>query len=107
MMDNEVRLTGGFRGYKAAINEGFTTSTRNPTLRYSDSRGFHIESGLTPADSDAVEIGECYYRMSDDGDHRNFRSSYRGYLEVKSIVIKGLYGFEQGIDFDIRHELEY
>lgn len=47
-------LTGGKRGFIATIEEAFRTSASNPTIRYSHARGFHVESGIHPADDDVI-----------------------------------------------------
>jgi|WetSurMetagenome_2_1015567.scaffolds.fasta_scaffold00711_25 hypothetical protein len=103
-MNKAIRLTGGFNGYKEAVNEGFSVNIHNPALRYSDRRGFHIESKLTPRDDSAVELGECYYNLSNNGE-RNFGTSYRDYLEVKSDIIKNVYGLEQAVEFNCQHNI--
>jgi hypothetical protein len=47
-------LTGGKRGFVAAITEAFTSPVSNPTIRYSHSRGFHVESSIHPADEEVI-----------------------------------------------------
>lgn len=67
-------ITGGRAGFVAAINEAFAANSHNPTVRYSHSRGFHVESGMCPADDDVVWQSEAHYR-ADDGGRRNVRPS--------------------------------
>ena len=47
-------ITGGKAGFTEAIHEAFMSNASNPTIRYSQARGFHVESGLNPADHDVV-----------------------------------------------------
>jgi hypothetical protein len=102
-MNNIIRLTGGFNGYREAVNEGFSVNIHNPTLRYSDRRGFHVESGLIPRDDSAVELGEFSYNP--DNGNGNFGTSYRDYLEIKSDIIEKVYGFEQAVEFNCQHNI--
>jgi len=50
-------ITGGKKGFIAAIDKAFYgdgSKMSNPTIRYSHERGFHVESGIHPADSDVI-----------------------------------------------------
>lgn len=67
-MSNITRITGGRRGFVAAIDEAFSArSLHNPEVRYSHSRGFHVESGMVPADDNVVWQAEACYRADDNG----------------------------------------
>jgi len=101
-MKDEMKITGGFEGYKAAVKEGFSVFIHNQTIRYSPRRGFHVESGLTPRDEDAVDVGLCYYDLN-NGDSRSFGTSYRDYLYVKDNIIEKLYGYDKRIEFENCH----
>lgn len=46
--------THGKRAFVAALDAAFTSPAINPTIRYSHTRGFHVESGIHPADDDDV-----------------------------------------------------
>jgi hypothetical protein len=54
-------ITGGKAGFTEAIHEAFISNAHDPTIRYSQSRGFHVESGLNPADDDVVWSALAYY----------------------------------------------
>jgi len=53
-MKKKLRLTGGKKGFVAATDEAFSSKVSYPVLRYSNSRGFHVESGFHQADDDVV-----------------------------------------------------
>jgi hypothetical protein len=79
-----LTLTGGKRGFIAAIDEAFTTPTSNPTIRYSHARGFHVESGLCQADEDVLWSALAYYDLNSNG-----RRSVRpvDYPEVREAIL--------------------
>ena len=54
-------ITGGKTGFAEAIHEAFISNAHDPTIRYSQERGFHVESGLNPADHDVVWSALTYY----------------------------------------------
>lgn len=56
-----LTLTGGRAGFVRAIDEAFRVNAHNPTIRYSHARGFHVESGLLPADSDVLWSAAANY----------------------------------------------
>jgi len=102
---NNYRLTGGFNGYKEAVNEGFSVNIHNPTLRYSDRKGFHIESNLTPKDDDAIDLGDCSY-YADNG-NQSFGATYRDYLETKAEIIRIMSGDNAADMFEKEHGIGY
>ncbi len=56
-----LALTGGKAGFTEAIHEAFVTRASDPTIRYSHARGFHVESGIHPADSDVIWSALAHY----------------------------------------------
>lgn len=78
-------LTGGKRGFVAAIEEAFSTPASDPTIRYSHARGFHVESGIHPADDDVLWSGLAYYNLS-----QNCRRSIRpvDYPEIREEILE-------------------
>lgn len=60
-------ITGGKIGFVEAIHEAFDSNSHNPTIRYSVARGFHVQSGLNPADHDVVWSAMAYYSLNENG----------------------------------------
>lgn len=83
-MSNIGTITGGRAGFVAAIDEAFAARLHNPTVRYSHARGFHVESGMTPADDDVIWQTEACYR-ADRGGRRNLRPS--DYAEIRREIL--------------------
>jgi hypothetical protein len=54
-------ITGGKAAFTEAIHDAFVSNAHNPTIRYSDARGFHVESGLNRADDDVIWSALAYY----------------------------------------------
>ena len=75
-------ITGGKAGFTEAIHEAFLSNAHDPTIRYSESRGFHIESRLNPADHDVVWSALTYYNS--DGS-RSIRST--DYPEIRMDIL--------------------
>jgi hypothetical protein len=77
-------ITGGKAGFTEAIHEAFVSNAHNPTIRYSDARGFHVESGLNPADGDVVWSALAYYSLNNGG-ARSIKPS--DYPEVRMDIL--------------------
>ena len=75
-------ITGGKAGFTEAIHEAFISNAHNPTIRYSDARGFHVESGDHPPDDDVVLSVSAYYNS--DGS-RSIKPS--DYPEVRMDIL--------------------
>lgn len=60
-----AKITGGRAGFALAIKEAFSANIHDPTIRYSHSLGFHVESGLVPADDDVIWSKLAYYVLPD------------------------------------------
>ena len=75
-------ITGGKAGFTEAIHEAFVSNAHNPTIRYSDARGFHVESGNHPPDDDVVLSVSAFYNS--DGS-RNIRAT--DYPEVRMDIL--------------------
>jgi hypothetical protein len=60
-------ITGGKAGFTEAIHEAFVSNAHDPTIRYSVARGFHVESGLNPADHDVIWSALAYYNLNNNG----------------------------------------
>jgi hypothetical protein len=69
-------ITGGKAGFTEAIHEAFVSNASNPTIRYSDARGFHVESGLNRADDDVVWSALAYYNLNNGGSRSIKPSDY-------------------------------
>lgn len=83
-----VRITGGRTGFARAIREAFIARIVNPTIRYSQERGFHVESGLSPADHDVVWSHAVNYRL--DLGHNSIRPT--DYPSVRDQIIAHIGG---------------
>ena len=77
-----ITITGGKAGFTEAIHEAFISNASNPTIRYSDARGFHVESGLVTADHDVIWSALAYYNS--DGS-RSIKPS--DYPEVRMDIL--------------------
>lgn len=77
-------ITGGKAGFTEAIHEAFVSNAHNPTIRYSGARGFHVESGLNPADHDVVWSALVYYSLNNDGS-RSIRAT--DYPEIRMDIL--------------------
>jgi hypothetical protein len=55
------RLTGGYTGYKEAVEAAYTEPMMNPCVRYSHDKGFFAESQLIPSNWDVVLVGVANY----------------------------------------------
>jgi hypothetical protein len=75
-------ITGGKAGFTEAIHEAFVSNAHNPTIRYSHALGFHVESGLVPADHDVVWSALTYYNA--DGT-RSIRTT--DYPEIRMDIL--------------------
>jgi hypothetical protein len=75
-------ITGGKAGFAEAIHEAFVSNASNPTIRYSQSRGFHVESGNHPPDHDVVLSVSAFYNS--DGS-RSIRAT--DYPEVRMDIL--------------------
>lgn len=53
-MSTQIKLTGGRIGYQNAVDAAFASNMHSPAVKYSNSRGFRVESELTPSDSDVI-----------------------------------------------------
>jgi len=60
-------ITGGKAGFTEAIHEAFVSNASNPTIRYSDARGFLVESGNHPPDDDVIWSALAYYSLNNGG----------------------------------------
>ena len=78
-----LTLTGGRAGFTRAIDEAFRVNAHNPTIRYSHARGFHVESGLLPADSDVLWSAEANYILPSG--RRSVRAT--NYTEVRAAIL--------------------
>jgi hypothetical protein len=78
-----LTLTGGRAGFVRAIHEAFTVNAHNPTIRYSHARGFHVESGIHPADSDVLWSAAANYILPTG--RRSVRPS--DYPEVREEIL--------------------
>lgn len=56
-----MKIKGGKKGFIRAVEEGFKSKGVNPTLRYSHTRGFHVESRMHPPDEDVIFQMMLYY----------------------------------------------
>lgn len=54
-------LTGGRAGFVRTIDQAFSSPAINPTIRYSHTRGFVVESGVCPAADDVLWSAEANY----------------------------------------------
>lgn len=79
-----VTLKGGRAGFVRAINEAFRSPAANPTIRYSHSRGFHVESGIHPADSDVLWTTAANYILPTG--RRSVRPT--DYSEVRADILR-------------------
>jgi hypothetical protein len=60
-MTTTKRITGGRDGFRNAIREAFFKSKcHDPEVRYSHSRGFHVESKHTPPDENVLWRKQAY-----------------------------------------------
>lgn len=78
-----LTLTGGRAGFVCAIDEAFRTPASNPTIRYSHARGFHVESGIHPADSDVLWSALANYILPSG--RRSVRPT--DYTEVRAAIL--------------------
>ena len=59
MRTERVRITGGERGYRAAVRDalyGSGTGMHNSIVRWSHARGFVVKPGITSRDEDQFDI---------------------------------------------------
>lgn len=87
MQTIQSNITGGKKGFIAAIDAAFYGNGQrmhNPTIRYSHSNGFHVESGLTPADDDVIWSELAFYRANDGS--QSIRPSE--YNEVRAAILE-------------------
>ena len=59
-MKRVKRITGGRKGFQKAIKDAYASEAKYPTIRYSHTRGFHVEDLLTPSDGDVVWYEEPF-----------------------------------------------
>lgn len=78
-------LTGGRAGFVRAIDEAFQTPASNPTIRYSHARGFHVESGIHPADPDVLWSAAANNILSSGWIVRSVRP--RNYPDVRMAIL--------------------
>jgi len=78
-----LTLTGGRAGFVSAIDEAFRTPASNPAIRYSHARGFHIESGIHPADCDVLWSASAKYILPSG--RRSVRPA--DYTEVRAAIM--------------------
>jgi hypothetical protein len=76
-------ITGGKRGFVAAVDAAFRAKLHNPTIRYSHSRGFHVESAHVPADADVIWSAAANYVLPSN--RRSVRPA--DYLEVRAEIL--------------------
>ena len=79
-----LTLTGGRAGFVSAIDEAFRTPASNPTIRYSHARGFHVESGIHPADPDVLWSASANYILPSG--RRSVRPT--DYTEVRAAIME-------------------
>jgi len=85
-----MRTTGGYRGYREAVDEAFDSHCMmSPALKYSPTYGFYVESDLIRTDSGDVNLGQVFYNLNNGG-ARSPSSSHREYLEAKAKIIEAL-----------------
>jgi hypothetical protein len=60
-----IEITGGKEGFLNAIDDAFKSKAFNPVIRYSHSRGFHVESKVHPSDPDVIWSREAYFYSKD------------------------------------------
>ena len=93
MTRHTTRINGGHHGYRDAVDMGFRSNCINPVLRYSPTRGFHVESKVHPPDEDVVWQEILYRYDPKDGRHRpsTVRSrsgSYHEYQVVRAEILQ-------------------
>lgn len=77
-------ITGGKSGFQEAINDAFESNINNPMIRYSESRGFHVESRQSRADDDVVWSTLVYYDLNKNG-ARSIRAAE--YPEIRMEIL--------------------
>jgi hypothetical protein len=76
-------IKGGKRGFITAVDDAFRHPVHNTAVRYSHARGFHMESGLLPADDDVLWEGQAFY-WANSG-RRSLRP--RDYAEIREEIL--------------------
>ena len=77
MKTNTSKLTGGKRGWSAALSAAYYGNGRDmhsPCIRYSHERGFFVESLYTPTDPDVIWSEPC-------GHHANTGQKFHKYSD--------------------------
>ena len=78
-----LTLTGGRAGFVNAIDEAFRSNAINPKIRYSHARGFHVESGIHPADDDVLWSASTNYIIPSG--RRSVRPT--DYTEIRAAIM--------------------
>lgn len=80
-------LTGGRAGFAAACAEAhFESRAHDPCVRYSTTRGFHVESKHVPAERDVVWQEEAVYRL----DTLKYIPRVSQYRDVRAEILERL-----------------
>lgn len=78
-----MKIKGGKKGFIRAVEEGFKSKAVDPTLRYSHSRGFYVESGVHPPDEDVIFEVMFFYHAHDG--KRNVDWSHYGAIREEIV----------------------
>ena len=85
MKTNTSKLTGGKRGWSAALSAAYYGNGRDmhsPCIRYSHERGFFVESSYIPAEANVVMESRVRYHPSGKKFHR-----HSDYGKIRSVIL--------------------
>lgn len=98
----EMRITGGYRSFRDAVDEAFLSPIMSPALKYSPVTGFYVESDLITTTTGDVNLGECYYNLNNNGARTPGRGR-RSYLEIVARIIEAYEGAGASFDYQQAH----